>query len=313
MISGDGGLTVLVVDDDEVDRTLVRRLLGRGAADAHLVEAWDATEARRILGSTGVDAILLDYLLPGEDGLAFLRSLPHGPTAPPVVVLTGQGDERLAVAALKAGASDYLIKGELSTERLSTTLGNAISARRSDCQRHAADLALAHSHRCTRAFLACAQTLLLDLQSEKTLERGLLDLLRGLDGDRLCLLRSDRPAEVSGWRLAAQAATVTIDPSETLPDQSSWRPTWQRWQATLAIGETLLLRIDDAVEAERLALEAQGVRATMAVPFYLHGRWAGCLRCDRLRSIAAFSAEDARFLQAAGDILTVWIEKREPL
>lgn len=304
-------LRLLVVDDDAVDRAAVRRLLARSEATIDLLEAGDLPEARRLLAAGGLDAILLDQQLPGEDGLDFLRGLDDPFDAPPVIMLTGRDDSALAVAALKAGAADYLSKGQLGTERLTTTVGNSIASRRSERERRSAIDALERSHGRSRAFLACTQTLLLDMIPGRTLERALLDLLRGMDADRLALLRTERQDTSPGWTLSAQAVTTAVADGEAIPDGAAWRPAWHRWQAATATGEVLLVDAGTAPEVERAELDKQGVRRAVVVPFYLHGRWAGLLRCDRMRSAEAFATDDARFLQSAGDILTVWLEQRE--
>jgi PAS domain S-box-containing protein len=75
------------------------------------------------------DAVLLDYRLPDCDGLEVLTRLQQSLSATPplpVVVVTGQGSEAIAVELLKAGAQDYLVKGQLTPERLQLTVKNVI-------------------------------------------------------------------------------------------------------------------------------------------------------------------------------------------
>jgi DNA-binding response OmpR family regulator len=68
--------------------------------------------------------VLLDYLLPDADGLEFLEQLAdrNDRDAPPVVMLTGQGSESIAVRAIKLGAQDYLVKRDLTPELLQLTI-----------------------------------------------------------------------------------------------------------------------------------------------------------------------------------------------
>jgi len=74
----------------------------------------------------GFDCILLDYRLPDGDGLTLICQIQNLGLMLPLVVLTGQGDEQIAVDLMKAGALDYLVKSDLSPERLSRTLRTAI-------------------------------------------------------------------------------------------------------------------------------------------------------------------------------------------
>ncbi|MCY1037202.1 response regulator [Corallococcus sp. BB11-1] len=119
-------LTLLLVDDDEVDRMTVRRLLHKGGIAAEVVEATSGTEAFEHLKARSFDVVLLDFLLPGEDGLQILRELGRRGPRSPIIVLTGQGNEQTAVDLMKAGACDYLSKTKLTAEHLAQSLRQAM-------------------------------------------------------------------------------------------------------------------------------------------------------------------------------------------
>jgi signal transduction histidine kinase len=138
-VTAAGQLRVLLVDDDEVDRSAVRRALRRGGIEADITEATDFASARSALLGTGeFDVVLLDFGLPGGDGLELLREARSGGMDTPVIVLTGQGDEALAVQLMKAGASDYLAKGLLTTERLAQSVRQVLRLRDADRRTHEA-------------------------------------------------------------------------------------------------------------------------------------------------------------------------------
>jgi PAS domain S-box-containing protein len=113
---------ILVVDDDELDRLAVRRCLQRSSVLVGVEEAGTAAEARERIAASAYDCILLDYYIPGVEGLALLRSIRKAAPETPVVIFTGRGDEEIAVELMKAGAADYLPKASLSTERLTASL-----------------------------------------------------------------------------------------------------------------------------------------------------------------------------------------------
>jgi two-component sensor histidine kinase len=99
---------VLLIDDDEGFGYLVRRDLERsGYAVQHAATGADGLA---LIRAGGVDAVVLDHHLPDQDGLAVLGQMKTLENPPPVVYLTGAQDSRTAVAALKAGAADYLTK-----------------------------------------------------------------------------------------------------------------------------------------------------------------------------------------------------------
>ncbi len=102
-------LTILAIDDGEVDQNLYKRTL---KATAHtLVQAFNGEDGLAKASEAKPDLILLDYNMPDLSGLEVLERLvtPSGARIP-IIMLTGGGDESVAVEAMKAGASDYLVK-----------------------------------------------------------------------------------------------------------------------------------------------------------------------------------------------------------
>lgn len=96
---------ILVVDDEAAARYALRQVF---QSSHRVVEAASVEDGRAKLRSDRPQVILLDYNMPGEDGLSWLREL--GGDGPAVILLTAHGSERLAVEAMKSGAYDYLAK-----------------------------------------------------------------------------------------------------------------------------------------------------------------------------------------------------------
>jgi PAS domain S-box-containing protein len=129
--------TLLIIEDFPADRELYRRaLLADPNISYHLLEAESVAEGLELCQRQKIDAVLLDYLLPDADGLEFLGQLAarNHSYAPPVVMLTGQGSESIAVRAIKLGAQDYLAKRDLTPELLQLTVSKAIENHRSRLQ-----------------------------------------------------------------------------------------------------------------------------------------------------------------------------------
>ena len=99
---------VLVVDDDARLRELLRRYLAEQHYDVLL--APDGAAMNRLLARERIDLIVLDLMLPGEDGLSLLRSLRGARDDTPVIMLTAKGDEVDRILGLEMGADDYLPK-----------------------------------------------------------------------------------------------------------------------------------------------------------------------------------------------------------
>ena len=103
----DIGAHLLIVDDDERIRGLLQKFLIR---NGFLVSAArDAGHARRILTGLDFDLIVLDVMMPGEDGISLTRAL-RDTVATPILLLTAKGDANDRIAGLEAGADDYLAK-----------------------------------------------------------------------------------------------------------------------------------------------------------------------------------------------------------
>ena len=128
----DTPLRLLIVDDDDVDRLALKRALANAGVKADITEADGAGAAIDALSGDAFDCIMLDYQLPGSDGLQVLHAIRGAGVRTPVIVLTGQGDEETAVELMKAGAADYIGKGQLTPERLSRSLRHALALFRSE-------------------------------------------------------------------------------------------------------------------------------------------------------------------------------------
>jgi len=98
---------LLVVDDDERIRGLLQKFLMR---NGYLVTvARDAAQARRLLAGLDFDMIVLDVMMPGEDGITLTREL-RARHAVPILLLTARGETANRIEGLEAGADDYLVK-----------------------------------------------------------------------------------------------------------------------------------------------------------------------------------------------------------
>jgi len=106
-MSGEEPAHILVVDDDARIRDLLRRFLHRNGYLCSV--ARDAGQAGRLLESLAFDLLIVDVMMPGEDGLALTRRLRAG-QAVPVLLLTARGEAADRIAGLEAGADDYLPK-----------------------------------------------------------------------------------------------------------------------------------------------------------------------------------------------------------
>jgi two-component system response regulator AtoC len=102
------GQRILVVDDEAKMRRLLEIMLSEMGYE--VLQAADGREALQCLGDEGVDLVITDLRMPEMDGVALLNALREDNNPVPVIVVTAYGTIESAVAAMKAGASDYLIR-----------------------------------------------------------------------------------------------------------------------------------------------------------------------------------------------------------
>src|SRR5215813_1255882 len=118
---------ILVIDDSEDDRLLYRRCLQKSVAARYQVsEASHGEEGLARLENDAFACVLLDYSLPGRNGVEILKRIRTRHSFVPVVMLTGQGSEKVAVAAMQEGAQNYISKAAITPDTLDHVIKVAI-------------------------------------------------------------------------------------------------------------------------------------------------------------------------------------------
>lgn len=121
---------ILIADDDEGDRKQIRRALMRSALAGTCTEVASIEEALEACQQQSFDCALVDYRMPGRDGLSGIAEMhalyPHMAIA----MLTGEGDERVAAEAIKSGAADYLPKALVHPHSLERIIENSMEKMR---------------------------------------------------------------------------------------------------------------------------------------------------------------------------------------
>jgi putative two-component system response regulator len=149
---------VLLIEDDEEDYLFTLDLLRRIAPTGYeLSWASDYRSGLAACRAGAFDVCLVDYRLGAESGIDLARELVGDGSTIPIILLTGHDDRELDARAANAGATDFLVKGEVSATTLERAIRYAIAS-------HAAARALADSYRTTVRALAAA----LDLRDDQT-------------------------------------------------------------------------------------------------------------------------------------------------
>ena len=220
---------VLLVEDNPGDARLVREMLREVQADEfellHVATVREAVEQLRA-DHGGIDAVLLDLSLPDDSGINTLRRGVDVASSAVVVVMTGAGDDELGMTAVREGARDYLVKGQVNGQTLRRALRFAIG-RQSKLQSlsHKDDLTGLNNR---RGFLMLAEQqiklarrqrtpfllLFLDLDELKHINdtfghaEGNRALVEAADVLRGCFRQSDIVARFGGDEFAALALSA---------------------------------------------------------------------------------------------------------
>ncbi|HLG15500.1 MAG TPA: PAS domain S-box protein [Blastocatellia bacterium] len=125
-------LRILLVEDDEEDYNLTRDMLEKSVSPAielDRVATYDA--ALKAFARSEHDLYLVDYRLPGRNGLELLRQAIAGGCQAPIIVVTGLGGREIDVEAMKAGAADFLVKGQFTAPTLERSIRHALQRAKS--------------------------------------------------------------------------------------------------------------------------------------------------------------------------------------
>jgi diguanylate cyclase (GGDEF)-like protein/PAS domain S-box-containing protein len=131
-------LRILLVEDDSTDRQLIRITLEKGLEQVLIEEAATRSQFNKALDNFDYDLVVTDYKLKGFTGFDVLEAIRAKELEVPVILLTGMGDEKIAMQAIKAGVDDYVSKSLEHIKRLPAKIA-AIVERRSMQQNAQAD------------------------------------------------------------------------------------------------------------------------------------------------------------------------------
>src|SRR4030088_1307805 len=120
--------TILIADDDAVQRRLVENMVQKCGYETVVVDSGDAAIAMLTApDAKAIDAVVLDLVMPGLDGMGVLAKIREAGLNVPVIVQTAHGGIDNVVSAMRAGAHDFVVK-PVGIERLQVSLRNALNA-----------------------------------------------------------------------------------------------------------------------------------------------------------------------------------------
>lgn len=155
---------ILVVDDDPGLTRLIERALQREGYDT--AAAASGEETSEWLQRNKADLLLLDLKLPDIEGPGLIETLQRTGNMPPFIVITGQGDERVAVDMMKRGARDYLVKDASFIDMLPMVVARTLAQIQKDSRLRLAEEALRRQEAFNAAVMAASGALLIVLDAD---------------------------------------------------------------------------------------------------------------------------------------------------
>jgi signal transduction histidine kinase len=228
-----------------------------------VVEAATAEEGARLLTEEFYDCVVMEYSLPGVDGLTVLKSVRDsagGTLDSPVVMITGHGSEAIAVEAMKLGVSDYLPKSVMTAEAFERAVSRAIERSRLRMalreQNHHLQHVNAELHRKAAELERFYHTVSHELKTPLTAVREFIALLRdGIGGPPLSEQQQDFVAHsLEGCDHIARQVNDLLDSARSDTEKLQLQPEWLDVRRTIDFAAA---SVQQSVLAKQLALEVQ--------------------------------------------------------
>jgi DNA-binding response OmpR family regulator len=300
-------IRILIAEDDEDDLFLFRELIFEwGDWDYYAKRNEKATvtvdsartqeDVFQQLAESDYDLIFLDYHLGEWNGLDILKDIRKNGYILPVIMLTGQGDQEVAVQAMKYGATDYLVKSSLTPESLFKTIRHAINLFKEEQKRVQAEESLKAQGLLLQGVSEAAIRLLTVFDHESAIGEALE--IVGKAGDMDCVsIFQDHPHLESGegafslkYYWCGQGGNML---NEDLHDLTYANQGWGEWVKVLRMGKCIRY-VTDATDSASKFFQAQGIKSCILAPFKIdYTYWGFALFANRDSSRVWSSDEES--------------------
>jgi signal transduction histidine kinase/HPt (histidine-containing phosphotransfer) domain-containing protein len=154
---------ILVVEDDELDRLIIKKALKSASINHDLHFAEDHESGKIATDGKEYDCIFLDYNLPGGTGLELLKEIRATGNQSPIIIVTSQGDEKIAVEAMKNGANDYIPKNLLTGDGIAQSVRYMVNMKENEKRQRELEFQLIETQHQLNAVVANAPIILFAL------------------------------------------------------------------------------------------------------------------------------------------------------
>ena len=292
---------ILIAEDDEDDLLLFKELIIEGAHDVKM--AVDSAPTRkdiiRKLTESHYDLFFLDYRLGEWNGLDILKEIREKGYTLPVVILTGQGDQEIAVQAMKSGATDYLVKSSLTPESLFKTIRHSINFFREEQKRIQAEESLKTQGLLLKGVSEAAIRLLTVYDHESAIREALATVGKAGNMDRVYIFQ-DHPHPESGEGAFSLkyfwCSEYEKNTGKGLCDLTYNSLGWSEWVKEMRMGKSISHVVDSTGSASQF-FQTQRIKSCVLAPFTIdHSYWGFALFANR-HSYRVWSPDEESILK----------------
>jgi len=297
-----GLISILLIEDNLGDARLLEETLAEGDTPFDLTLAERLSTGLEKLGGEEIDVILLDLSLPDSSGFdTFARVYAQAPEVP-IIVLSGLDDKDLAVKAVRTGAQDYLVKGEVNSDLLLRAIHYAIERKRAEVKQA--------YYLQTEHMLRQVSNRFVDVDNMNQAIKGTLrDLGSMLNANRAHFFKihDDGAKMYTTQEWVSPGAEPQIDNQQAL-DTGDFP--W--WMDKLAANDIIIAPdVKQLPTPEKETLEERGVLSTIAVPIFTHGALYGFLSFEQTERKRDWAREEVGFLRNVSQTVGRAIERAE--
>ncbi len=296
-------LKLLIVEDMAEDMELIVLALESGGVNFTCDTAQTATECRQLLQNGKYDAVLSDYRLPGFNGLEVLKLMQELGQDIPFILVTGSLGEEAAVECIKAGMTDYVLKGRLF--RLPTVLERSLQEYKMRRQQQEAIAKIQRQAQRETIVNRILQAMRFTLVLEEVLQTTADILHEALDISGCAILQPDAEGSI----IARYISKAAVGRERLLGINCEFA---QHYRSALARGESLaVVDLSTLCPSLQAVAELLGLQALAIAPLLYQQSFLGgiCLyQCDRARS---WSAEELSLVKAIADQCAIAVHQAE--
>ncbi len=293
---------LLLIEENSGDAALIRFMLERVHTMPFTVEYHPRlVSSLEYLSAHTVDIVLLDLDLPDEKGLGAFHALYSQEPDLPIILLTRFNDETVALEAIRQGAQDYLVKGQVNSEILERAIHYAIERKR-------AQTALATRLRYEEGIAACSRALLTHTEPNIALHRA-IEALRFATksawvGLFVCHTHLNN---IDGADLLHEAHAAHISPMRAILAETH-ATGFEEQRQSLASGQSVCGLIHNTPGSICAGLYENGLRSMLALPIFIGKFWYGLVIFADTCITRAWGEEDVRLLHTAVGMISAFLQ-----